>query len=102
MLEEQRLLSDVLFLLLQTPTIPAAALQKDAFDHADRPLPDDYRVAKRDKELSPEFWTALDQKLKLSLNYVITLAMLVESIPGDAQLPPAVQQTSIVTDILVD
>jgi hypothetical protein len=50
----------------------------------------------------PEFWTALDQKLKPSLNYVITLAMLVEDIPADAQLPPVVQQTSIVTDILVD
>jgi hypothetical protein len=99
-LEEHRLLSDVLLLLLQTPTIPAAALQGSLTTQI-APYPT--IIASTDAMKNhPEFWTALDQKLKPSLNYVITLAMLVESIPADAQLPPAVQQTSIVTDILVD
>jgi uncharacterized protein DUF4255 len=99
-LEEHQLLSDVLLLLFQNPTIPASMLQGSLTTQIP-PYPT--VIASTDAMKNrPEFWTALDQKLKPSLNYIVTLAMLLESIPADADLPPAVQQTSITADFLVD
>jgi hypothetical protein len=95
-LEEHQLLSDVLLLLLQTPTIPAAVLQGSLTTQIP-PYPT--IVASSDAMRNhPEFWTALDQKLKPSLNYVVTLAMLLETVPADAALPPVVQQTILAVD----
>jgi hypothetical protein len=95
-LEEHQLLSDVLLLLLQAQTIPTAALQGSLTTQI-APYPT--IIASTDAMKNrPEFWTALDQKLKPSLNYVVTLGMLLDSIPTDANLPSAVQTTTIVTD----
>ena len=95
-LEEHQLLSDVLLLLLQTPTIPAGVLQGSLVAQIP-PYPT--IVASTDAMKNhPEFWTALDQKLKPSLNYVVTLGMLLESVPTDANLPAVVQQTNIIAD----
>ena len=96
-LEEHRLLSDVLLLLLQNPTIPTSALQGSLTTQIP-PYPT--IIASTDAMKNhPQFWNALDQKLKPSLNYVITLAMLLESVPPDAGIQPAVvQQVDVNTD----
>lgn len=82
-LEEHRLLSQVLRVLLRNPTIPTAALQGSL---ADQIPPYPTVIASADGvENQPEFWGALDQQLKPSLNYVVTLAMMLdeEPVPGD-------------------
>lgn len=82
--EEHRLLSQVLLLFLQHPTIPQAVLQGGLVGQIP-PYPG-IVAAQDDVRNLPEFWSALDQKLKPSLNYVMTLAMMTESIPTDVQM----------------
>jgi hypothetical protein len=95
-LEEHQLLSDVLLLLLQTPTIPTELLQGSLTTQIP-PYPT--IVASTDAMKNhPQFWNALDQKLKPSLNYVVTLAMLLESAPADADLPAVAQEVVVDTD----
>jgi len=48
-----------------------------------------HRVPRGVKNL-PEFWNALDQRLKPSLNYVVTLAMMIDDIPADTGMAPVV------------
>jgi hypothetical protein len=91
--EEHRLLGDVLRLLIRFPTIPAAVLQGSLVGQFG-PYPG--LVAAQDGvKNQPDFWSALDQRLKPSLNYIITLAMLPDEIPNDADLPPTAGQTVI-------
>jgi hypothetical protein len=95
-LEEHQLLSDVLLLLLQNETIPTGVLQGSLVTQIP-PYPT--VIASTDAMRNhPQFWNALDQKLKPSLNYVITLAMLLDAIPTDAALPPAVQTVVVDAD----
>jgi hypothetical protein len=94
-LEEHRLLSDVLLILLRNQTLPAAILQGTL---AGQIPPYPTVIASQDGVKNPEFWKALDQRLKPSLNYVVTLAMLLDPIPADSALPPAVQDINVQTD----
>jgi len=77
-LEEHDLLSQVLIALLQSPTIPAAVLQ-GALVGQIPPYPT--VIASQDGIVKnhPQFWTALDQKLKPSLNYIVTLAVSLDA-----------------------
>jgi len=75
--DEHSLLSQVLVVLLQNQTIASTALQ-GALVGQIPPYPT--VIASQDGIVKhhPQFWTALDQKLKPSLNYVVTLAMPVD------------------------
>jgi hypothetical protein len=80
-LEEHRLLSQVLRVLLQNRTIPAEVLQGSLVGQIP-PYPT--VIASPDGvKNQPEFWGALDQQLKPSLNYVVTLAMMLDEPPTE-------------------
>jgi hypothetical protein len=85
-LDEHDLLSQVLLLLLRNPTIPAAVLQGSLLGQIP-PYPTVIASLDGIVKNHPQFWTALDQKLKPSLNYIITLAMLLESGPTAVPTP---------------
>jgi hypothetical protein len=89
-LEEHRLLSQVLHIMLQNSTIPTDVLQGSLVDQIP-PYPTVIASTEGVKNL-PEFWAALDQQLKPSLNYVITLAFLLDESPPEADMPPVVEQ----------
>jgi hypothetical protein len=91
-LEEHRLLSQVLRLLLLNRTIPAGVLQGSLVGQIP-PYPT--IIASPDGvKNQPEFWGALDQQLKPSLNYVVTLAMMLEEPP--AQMTHVVEEVRII------
>lgn len=91
-LEEHRLLSQVLKVLLQNPTIPAGVLQGGLVDQIP-PYPT--VIASPDGvKNQPEFWGALDQQLKPSLNYVVTLAMILDEPP--AELPRVPEEVRVI------
>lgn len=94
-LEEHRVLSQVLALLLKYPRIPADVLRGSLTQQ----LPPYPTVIAAPNGLMnpPEFWGALDQPLKPSLNYVITLGMPLD---GDATPGPVVDE--IVLDVRTD
>ena len=95
-LEEHRLLSQVLLVLLRHPTIPADVLQGSL---ADQVPPYPTVIASSDGvKNQPEFWGALDQQLKPSLNYVVTLAMILDEPP--AILPRVVEEVVVETEHL--
>jgi hypothetical protein len=85
-LDEHDLLSQVLVVLLRNQTINAAALQGSLVGQIP-PYPT--VIASQDGIVKhhPQFWTALDQKLKPSLNYVVTLAMLLDATPSEVPTP---------------
>lgn len=95
-LEEHRLLSQALLLLLRHPTIPSAVLQGSLSTQIP-PYPT-VIASKEGVKNQPEFWHALDQKLKPSLNYVVTLAMLLDDIPSDAAMGHVVETVTVDTD----
>ena len=82
--EEHRLLSQALLILLQNPTIPPAALQGSLIGQL-APYPG-IAASQEGVKNMPDFWNALDQKLKPSLNYIVTLAMMVDKIPTDNEM----------------
>jgi hypothetical protein len=43
----------------------------------------------------PDFWKALDQELRPSLNYVVTLAMWLDPVPADAAMTPVVSAITV-------
>jgi hypothetical protein len=92
-LEEHRLLSQVLLVLLRNPTIPADVRQGSLA--AQLPPYPTVIASQEGVKNQPEFWSALDQKLKPSLNYIVTLAMLLEDVPADAALAPAVDSVTV-------
>lgn len=94
--EEHRLLSDALRVLSKYSPLPQGVLQ-GSLQGLFPPYPGIVASQENVKNL-PDFWNALDQKLKPSLNFVLTLAMLLDNIPLDVDLPPAVADTSIVVD----
>jgi hypothetical protein len=72
-LQEQRLLSQVLLLIKQYPTIPAAYLPA-SLRHQEPPLP--MMVAQADGLKAPhEFWTAIGNKLRPSVTATITIGL---------------------------
>jgi hypothetical protein len=90
-LEEHDLLSQTLVALLRSQTIPDSFL-RGALAGQIPPYP--LVIASQDGIVKhhPQFWTALDQKLKPSLNYVVTLAMF----PNGAAVPaPTPRQTTV-------
>ena len=93
-LEEHQLLSEVLLVLLRNETIPKAVLQGTLVGQIP-PFPTVIAHSGGTKNL-PEFWSALDQKLKPSLNYVVTLALLLQ--PLDAGQGPTVTTVNVETD----
>ncbi|WAS91034.1 DUF4255 domain-containing protein [Nannocystis punicea] len=82
--EEHRLLSQLLQLFLRFPKIPDEVLQGALVEQM-APFPGIVASQEGVRNL-PEFWSALDQKLKPSLNYVITLGMLPDAVPTDAEM----------------
>lgn len=95
-LEEHRVLSQVLRLLLQNPTIPADVLQGSLVSQI-APYPTVIASPEGMKN-QPEFWGALDQQLKPSLNYVITLALQLDDEPVEGDLPPVVTEIVLEED----
>ncbi len=92
-LEEHRVLSQVLRILLRNPTLPPEALQGSL---ADQIPPYPTVVAATDGlENQPDFWGALDQQLKPSLNYVVTLAMMLDEVPEEDDLAPVVSEVVV-------
>jgi hypothetical protein len=77
--DEHTLLWHTLAVLLRFPELPRASLQGAL---KDQPVPPRTQVAQPDGVLkSPgEFWTALENQLKPSLSYVVTLAIAREKL----------------------
>ncbi|MBV7337507.1 DUF4255 domain-containing protein [Chloroflexi bacterium TSY] len=80
-LEEHRLLSQVLMVLLQHRTMPPDVLQGQLVDQIP-PYPTVIATPDGIKN-QPEFWGVLDQQLKPSLNYIITLAIMLDEEPSE-------------------
>lgn len=78
--EEHKLLSEVLAVLLNNPSMPSDVLQGGLVSQVP-PYPTVIASREGTAKTHPEFWHALDQKLKPSLNYVVTLAMLLDGVP---------------------
>jgi hypothetical protein len=95
-LEEHRLLGQVLEVLMRNTTIPAAALQGSMASQTP-PFPTVIAAADGPKT-DPEFWGALDQRLKPSLNYIVTLALFLDPIEADEDLPPVVEDVDVGVD----
>ena len=97
-LEEHRVLSQVVKVLLKHPTIPNDVLTGDLVNQI-RPYPT--VIASQDGlKNKPEFWGALDQRFKPSLSYVVTLAMMIDEEPTITG--PAVKTIKIETDYCDD
>lgn len=77
-LDEHRLLSQMLLVLLKHPFIPEEYLQGDLVNQIP-PYPTVIATTHGIKNL-PEFWRALDQQYKPSLNYIVTLAMMLDEV----------------------
>lgn len=90
-LEEHRLLSQILRVLLRNPTIPESVLQGSLVGQVP-PYPTVIASPEGVKN-QPDFWGALDQQLKPSLNYVITLAIMLDDLP--AELPFVVEEVTV-------
>ncbi len=93
-LDEHRLLTQVLTVLLKNPTIPADVLQGGLVGQVP-PYPTVIALPDGVKNAA-EFWRALDQHFKPSLNYVITLAMMLDALP--AELPRVVETVAVDAD----
>lgn len=91
-LDEHRLLSQVLVVLMTHPTISEVHLQGELKNQIP-PYPTVVATPDGVKN-QPEFWGALDQQLKPSLNYVLTLAVMLDRVPPE--LPQAVQKLDVV------
>ena len=91
-LDEHDLLSQALIVLLRNQPLPENLLQ-GALAGQIPPYP--LVIASQDGvgKHHPQFWTALDQKLKPSLNYVLTLAMPID--PAQTPAPTAFKTVSL-------
>lgn len=79
--DEHRLLGQVLTVLLKHPTIPRELLQGSLVDQI-APYPTVIALPDGVKN-QPQFWEALDQQLKPSLTYVVTLAVMLDEEPSE-------------------
>lgn len=91
---EHRLLSQVMEVLLKHPTIPTDVLQGSLVDQI-RPYPTGIAGAEGVKN-QPEFWGTLNQPIKPSITYVVTLAMMIDD--DSAELTETVQQVTVESD----
>lgn len=99
-LEEHRVLSQVLRIILANASIPADVLQGSL---ATQIPPYPTIIAAADGiRTQPDFWGALDQQLKPSLNYVVTLAMMLDDELPESELGPVVQEVEVVDRHLVE
>ncbi len=87
-LEEHRVLSQALLVLLQNRRIPTADL-KGTMVNQPNPYPTVIAAPDSTKN-NPDFWKALDQELRPALNYVVTLAMWLDPVPADEAMAPVV------------
>ena len=92
-LEEHRVLSQVLLVLLQNPRILAADL-KGSMVNQPQPYPTVIAAPDSTKN-NPEFWKALDQELRPALNYVVTLGMWLDPVPADTAMTPVVATLTV-------
>lgn len=92
-LEEHRLLSQILLVLLRNPTIPSGVLQGSLTTQ----IPPYPTVIASPTDLNQhlDFWSSLNQPAKPALNYVVTLALILDEPP--AELPRAVE--TVVTEV---
>ena len=88
-LEEHRVLSQVLLVLLQNQRILTADL-KGSMVNQPQPYPTVIAAPDSTKN-NPEFWKALDQELRPALNYVVTLGMWLDPVPADADMGRVVE-----------
>ena len=99
-LEEHRVLSQVLRIILANASIPADVLQGSL---ATQIPPYPTIIAAADGiRTQPDFWGALDQQLKPSLNYVVTLAMMLDDELPESELGQVVQEVEVVDRHLVE
>jgi hypothetical protein len=91
-LDEHRLLSQILLVLLRHPVIPAVLLQGSLVNQIP-PYPTVIASPDGVKD-QPDFWGALDQQLKPSLNYVVTLAFMLDQDP--------VPMSQVVEEVVVE
>jgi hypothetical protein len=91
-LDEHRLLSQILLVLLRHPVIPAGLLQGSLVNQIP-PYPTVIASPDGVKD-QPDFWGALDQQLKPSLNYVVTLAFMLDQDP--------VPMSQVVEEVVVE
>ncbi len=92
-LEEHRVLGQVLRVLLRNRTLPADVLQGSLATQIP-PYPT-VIAAEEEIENQPDFWGALDQQLKPSLNYVVTLAVMLDEEPDEDDMVPVVEEVSV-------
>ena len=92
-LDEHRLLSQVLMVLLRNRTIPPGLLATGLPKQLP-PYPTVIASTDGMKNL-PEFWGALDQQLKPSLSYVVTLVVMLDPEPADDALVPNIDPAKI-------
>ena len=92
-LEEHRVLSQALLVLLQNRRIPVADLKGSMVN---QPVPYPTVIAAPDStKNNPDFWKALDQELRPALNYVVTLGMWLDPVPADAAMTPVVDTITV-------
>ncbi len=83
--DEHRLLSQILSVFLKHPTIPSYILEENGLSNQIPPYPTVIALPDGVKN-QPEFWGALDQQLKPSLNYMVTLAIMQDDEPQPQDL----------------
>jgi len=92
-LEEHRVLSQALLVLLQNRRILAADL-KGSMVNQPNPYPTVVAAPDSTKN-NPDFWKALDQELRPALNYVVTLALWLDPVPADLTMGRVVEQVVV-------
>jgi hypothetical protein len=92
-LDEHRLLGQVLMVLLRNRTIPSGLLQGSLTAQL-APYPTVIAATDGMKNL-PEFWGALDQQLKPSLSYVVTLAAMLDAEPAPEDMFPEIGEIRV-------
>ncbi len=90
-LEEHRLLSQALVVLLKHPTIPREVLRGELANQIP-PYPT-VIAAPNGLEKHSELWSVLEHPVKPSLDYVVTLALMLDQPP--AELPLAVEDVAV-------
>ncbi|TVP48059.1 MAG: DUF4255 domain-containing protein [Gemmatimonadales bacterium] len=92
-LEEHRLLGQVLMVLLRNPAIPTSALRGSLTGQLP-PFPTIIAVPDGAGQ-QPDFWSALDLQLKPSLNYAVTLAAMLDEEPDLDAAPHVVTEVAV-------
>jgi len=94
--EEHRVLGQILNVLLRHRSIPDDVLEGE-LNNSIPPFPT--VIASTDgMKNNPQFWGALDQRFKPSLNYIVTLAMMLDTLPDSA--PAVVDEVHVEVDHL--